>query len=366
MSLLTLNKQGSEEGTFISGDTMGTTPTATNIWTEDDAEWIEPIQLGTESIENEDEIPSQFGDGGFEERYEIKAEQVDDEAFRAEYGENVTSFSITELASEVIKEEYALNKPTGVNELVPTLHVNQVISGNDASFLIESMADEGHVECYRCKRTFQDVTECGEHMSYCGTEVSHQSALRRQFLNLIGQNSIANNAMKPKSNRTHKLNTRNQTQTAEKPFACLHSNCGKQFNCKHSLLRHIRTHSNVKPYVCTEPKCGRQFTRSDNYFRHYRAHFGDTPFACDYPNCGKKFSDKGRLTEHIRYHMNEKQYVCSELDCGKRFSRPSYLISHERIHSGERPFTCVRCRKTFRCRKGLEAHNRSDAHQKLS
>lgn len=232
--------------------------------------------------------------------------------------------------------------------------------------LLESIAHEGDLECDRCKRIFQDATECGQHMLTCRTKINQQSALGRQHLKRTKQRPIDRNKMKLKNSHVHKLNELNQAQTDQNQFVCLHAGCGKQFSCKDALLRHNRTHSNVKSFVCTEPMCGQQFTRSDNFRRHLRGHSGDTPFACYWPNCDKKFTDKGRLSEHYRCHASVKPYVCTEPMCGKRFSRNSYLISHVRIHTGVRPFVCTTCDKNFRCKRGLEAHKRSLEHQKSS
>ncbi|XP_062260735.1 zinc finger protein 2-like [Platichthys flesus] len=135
------------------------------------------------------------------------------------------------------------------------------------------------------------------------------------------------------------LNTRNNEQslsymacnTEEKSFSC--SECGKRFNSKGSLNRHMRIHKGDKLFSCSE--CGKRFNHKCSLDKHMMSHTGEKQFSCS--ECGKRFINRGNLNSHMRIHTGENPFSCSE--CGKRFSDRGNLNSHMRIHTGEKPFS---------------------------
>lgn len=86
-----------------------------------------------------------------------------------------------------------------------------------------------------------------------------------------------------------------------------------------------------KVFRCTFPGCGREFQLKGNLKRHVNIHNGDKKFACKY--CGKKFLRKADMEVHYRVHTGEKPYRCTHEACGKCFARRSDLLSHERTHT---------------------------------
>ncbi|EPB87297.1 hypothetical protein HMPREF1544_05918 [Mucor circinelloides 1006PhL] len=65
--------------------------------------------------------------------------------------------------------------------------------------------------------------------------------------------------------RPYNLKSHQRTHTKERPFQCLHPDCGWTFARPHDLKRHELLHSGIKPFACV---CGKRFARSDAYKRH--------------------------------------------------------------------------------------------------
>ncbi|KAJ0019495.1 hypothetical protein NQD34_007064 [Periophthalmus magnuspinnatus] len=96
--------------------------------------------------------------------------------------------------------------------------------------------------------------------------------------------------------------------------------CGKTFNQKGSLDRHMRLHMGITPFVCKF--CGKKYTRKDQLEYHIRGHTDNKPFHCQI--CGKCFPFQGTLNQHLRKkHMGA--------------SESNHLDSPERSEVGVRP-----------------------------
>uniref|UniRef100_A0A8B9EI46 C2H2-type domain-containing protein n=1 Tax=Anser cygnoides TaxID=8845 RepID=A0A8B9EI46_ANSCY len=81
-----------------------------------------------------------------------------------------------------------------------------------------------------------------------------------------------------------------------------------------------------------------------------------TAWSCGCSKCGKTFNQKNNLSRHLRTHIGEHPYKCSE--CWRSFSDHSNLISHQKLHQGEKPYECLDCRKCFSQNTSLLAHHR--------
>ncbi|XP_040177716.1 zinc finger protein 605-like [Rana temporaria] len=87
-----------------------------------------------------------------------------------------------------------------------------------------------------------------------------------------------------------------RTNVGERPYQC--SECGKGFNWKGHLLRHMKCHTDERPYSC--PECEKCFKHRADLLRHQRCHTGERPFSC--PECGKCFTRRHDLTTHLKSH----------------------------------------------------------------
>ncbi|XP_063318174.1 zinc finger protein 239-like [Pelmatolapia mariae] len=159
-----------------------------------------------------------------------------------------------------------------------------------------------------------------------------------------------------KFNTKKNLNRHMQIHKGEKPHSC--GTCGKRFSCMSHVNRHMQSHTGEKPHICST--CGKRFHCISDLTRHIKTHTGEKPYPCS--TRGKRFTRKGHLKIHMEYHAGEKQYSCST--CGKRFNVKSSLKSHITIHTGEKPYSCSTCGERFRLNIQLKRHMRIHTGEK--
>ena len=139
------------------------------------------------------------------------------------------------------------------------------------------------------------------------------------------ENSDSLIRMNEEQNRGREILNLNNTNTyAKSPTKHRCDICNKHFAAASSLRNHTaRLHSTEQqPYACEH--CGKPFNRRDHLERHVRTHTGEKPFPCTL--CDFAFSDRSALKVHLRVHSGEKPYNCDV--CGKTFSTSSNKRSH--------------------------------------
>lgn len=121
------------------------------------------------------------------------------------------------------------------------------------------------------------------------------------------------------------LNTRKT-----KNHLCNVDGCGKSFDSRWALNRHMRSHSGEKPFRCPYEGCMKAFAEKSAMTRHFKTHSPERPYQCTYEGCGKSFKSKEYLENHIRLHEEGNPYQCKYPGCGKNFCSPKSLRKHIR------------------------------------
>ncbi|XP_063235455.1 zinc finger protein 501-like [Bacillus rossius redtenbacheri] len=155
--------------------------------------------------------------------------------------------------------------------------------------------------------------------------------------------------------RGGQLSQHMRSHTGARPFKC--ERCNAAFSCSNNLKLHLKKHSGERDHVCDV--CGKMFLRRDCLQKHLTCYHADIKaFRCSI--CNKNL--KGHLLQHFRTHLNEKPHACTE--CDATFAQRSQLTVHTRVHSGEKPYRCQICKQTFAHSTALKMHVRRHTGEK--
>ncbi|XP_077969482.1 uncharacterized protein LOC120331401 [Styela clava] len=109
----------------------------------------------------------------------------------------------------------------------------------------------------------------------------------------------------------------------------------KRFQGKNKLVYHIRVHTGEKPFACLHPNCGKVFARIENFKNHKRTHTGEKPFVCPFDGCDRRFASSSGRKKHIRVHSPSKPYGCRVPGCKKTHTHSRSLRKHTKMHEDE-------------------------------
>lgn len=143
--------------------------------------------------------------------------------------------------------------------------------------------------------------------------------------------------------------------------------CGKAFEKKDLLRRHIRRRYSLKKHICDFPGCGYKTVQSDHLKVHKRIHSGSRPYSCGVPGCDFTCSQTGSLKRHNITHTGRKLHACDSPDCGYASATLHDLVVHTRKHTGEKSYSCdfPACEYIGASSSNLAAHGKTHTGEKL-
>ena len=124
---------------------------------------------------------------------------------------------------------------------------------------------------------------------------------------------------------------------------------------KQSLPNFTKKHHHPEPtpdnpYQCET--CDMLFKDLERLTDHQRTvHDNNRQFSCRY--CGKRFNDKYNMRKHVLIHVGEKRHKCQF--CDKAFLRKDHLRSHLQTHYN-RKYGCKVCGKSFKTIELYQRH----------
>ncbi|XP_038159374.1 gastrula zinc finger protein XlCGF26.1-like [Cyprinodon tularosa] len=161
-----------------------------------------------------------------------------------------------------------------------------------------------------------------------------------------------------------KLTRHVETHAGKTLFSC--GFCKKLFNQNSQLIHHMRIHTETlgqhssffsrsvdKPFVCGT--CGKHFTKSYILKRHTRVHTGEKPFTCMI--CSRCFSRKDHMLAHMKIHLSEKGPGSSDVQT--EFNPTAPLSKQPVIEGDRKTFYCEKCAKYFRGQRSFLCHMKS-------
>ncbi|XP_069101763.1 zinc finger protein 260-like [Argopecten irradians] len=158
-----------------------------------------------------------------------------------------------------------------------------------------------------------------------------------------------------------------QVHSTEKQFVC--HVCGMSFRLEGTLRHHSLTHTEKRQFKC--PVCNKTFNARRYLIKHVRTHVKEKLFECK--GCSKRFTTQEYLNTHMRKHISGKLKKFSAFKlpasrkqnvqithkcdvCDKVFEKRRYLTRHAKIHAEAKRFNCNICGKQFRTQEYVDSH----------
>ncbi len=129
--------------------------------------------------------------------------------------------------------------------------------------------------------------------------------------------------------------TRKKPKRQKKDFICAFDNCGKKFEYKWILDRHINSHFCFKLFKCDYKDCSKAYKSKENLNLHIKnKHLGQKPYKCSF--CDSRFSHRngilnikiGKTYHERKVHIKFLPHQCNLYECGVSFASKSALNYH--------------------------------------
>ncbi|XP_070496059.1 zinc finger protein OZF-like [Chironomus tepperi] len=135
--------------------------------------------------------------------------------------------------------------------------------------------------------------------------------------------------------------------------------CNRKFRQRCRLVEHVNTHYNYS-YPC--PICGKTFDSKSYLSKHLACHETIKEYKCDH--CPKSFAKKFQVRNHLLsvhiFDNVEAIFECPIQDCFKKFVNQARLKHHiDYTHAATNMEICEICSKTFKTKSAIEEHKKT-------
>lgn len=244
---------------------------------------------------------------------------------------------------------------------------------------LNRLHDNLEFQCSLCEEKFSSKSKLVYHQGVCYKERPQCDCCGKVFANeMTLRYHKKKSTEKPETKSTDDVQIRCKgcdkvfhSQKSYRAHAVIHDGlqypcpiCGKIFQWKRNLARHIKNHSEKDTGLFYECKpCGKRFSSKDcfnNHMKFSKKHVSEDNYNHECSYCGKKFPTKWCMVDHVDWdHLEKIKYQCQT--CLKAFKTAKIMVAHiNNIHGGKKEpdgeHLCDICGKSYTTVKRLKGH----------
>ncbi|CAB3251232.1 unnamed protein product [Arctia plantaginis] len=220
---------------------------------------------------------------------------------------------------------------------------------------IESIIDSTISDCYNKDMDPEDEEKIEEQKGEKSEEATELTDTADNVEIMIYPAAGFKPKLRKPPTKSNNVDIKKVTQS-ERPTC---TECGKTFSSRKTYKYHLNVlHKGQNRYPC--PQCGKVYQWKSNLGRHIRSHKARDSGELYCETCDKRFASVATYRQHLRIsrrHVSESEFSFSCNDCGKKFVNKTRLRDHiDWEHLKKIKFKCVKCNKPFKCHTSLYVH----------
>ncbi|XP_048520854.1 zinc finger protein 836 isoform X26 [Dendroctonus ponderosae] len=202
---------------------------------------------------------------------------------------------------------------------------------NDMPYGKHYSLNKDYVTCRHCQQKLKSSVDLEQHTCrFCCAKCHKIFETKKEFNKHVCKYKLKISKCDP-CGKTFQLPSSHKAHKYRCGFGTLCYVCGKNVS---NISQHLQYHFGKKKAIFKCADCGKQFQYKDSLSRHInQTHF--SLYQCEY--CSKTFASKWSLTAHEDTHTGQKEHVCNI--CGKTFTLKSSLNRHMTVHVLDLPGT---------------------------